>query len=65
MRWFNININSKTIEKIASKRSTSVLISNANQDSIFTIKLANKFKESVNKIIYNSYQECLNNYKID
>jgi len=60
----NIEV-TRTIEKISSKRSPGVIRSNANQDLISTIKLTNRLKVSVNKIIYNSYQEYLNNYKID
>lgn len=52
----------RTIEKISSKKATGVIRPNANQDLISTIKLNNRLKVSVNNIIYNSYQEYLNNY---
>ena len=64
MRWFIINIDSKTIGKISDKKLVNVLNSNLNGDLISNVKLDNKFEVSVNKVIYNSYQEYLSNYNI-
>jgi len=59
-----MNIDSKTIGKISAEKLINVLNSNINQDLISNTKLANKTEVSVNKLVYNSYQEYLSNYKI-
>jgi len=52
-------------EKISTTNLANKIKSYADKNSISNSKLANKIKTSANKLIYNSYQEYLNNYKIN
>lgn len=59
-----MNIDSKTIGKISAEKLNNILNSNIDQDLISNTKSANKTEVYVNKLVYNSYQEYLSNYKI-